>query len=180
MKLMYYHSSDHRVFMEDPANAGVGEVEKLLELVEQVGANVEIVDTAELEDEERLDIYARHAVGPAVRNRYPIRQIFGTRRRGGFVFFGRQVPALVVLKDGDRVPADVYPHGEGGRIITIREFLTAFLGDPGRHMKEDSAGAGAISLARIEQLVRLRGQIFGDRLLSGDSAEIIRQARETR
>jgi len=178
MKLRYYHSSEHAP-LEDRSNLGLEEVPKLLKRLERVGARAEFVDTADLAEKKLFDIYSRHAVVPSVWNRYAIRQVFGTRRRGG-AFFGREVPALVVLANGDKSPVDVYPHLEGEHIVTIRDFLASFLKEPARYLRQHEPGKGSLSLDKIEQLQLLRKEIFGDEVLSGDSAKIIRRVRESR
>ena len=40
------------------------------------------------------------------------RQVFGTGKRGGLPYFGREVPALLLYTDGEQIPAAVFPHSE--------------------------------------------------------------------
>ncbi len=72
-------------------------------------------------DSEVNDIYI-NACMPSVFKKYAIRKVFGTNRNSG-VFFGKQVPALLVYEDNQMVPIDVYPHEKGKREIEIVEFL---------------------------------------------------------
>lgn len=178
MKLRYYHSSEHDP-MEDRANLGLEDVPTLLDQAGQVGASAEDVDTAEMTEEDRYKYYSRHAVVPSFSNRYAIRQVFGTRRRGGS-FFGREIPALIVMANGDNSPMDVFPHQEGGNIVTIRDFLASFLKEPARYLRLRKIATGTLSLEKIEKLVQIREEVFGDQILSGDSAVVIRDARESR
>jgi hypothetical protein len=178
VKLRYYHSSQHDP-VEDRANRGLEDVPILLGRAGQVGANAEDVDTAKMTEEDRFDYYSRHAVVPSFVNRYAIRQVFGSRRRGG-TFFGREIPALIVMANGDKSPIDVYPHQEGGNIVTIRDFLVSFMKEPARYLRLRKIDAGSLSLEKIEKLVQIREEIFGDQVLSGDSAVVIRDARESR
>ena len=48
--------------------------------------------------------------------------MFGTGRYTG-IFFGSQVPALVVVADSGEV-LDIYPHRKSGREVTICEVRT--------------------------------------------------------
>ncbi len=63
------------------------------------------------------------AIAPSVRKKYPIRQVFGSRRQSGFLF-GRGVPALVVQSASGTIAEDVFPHKESERIVTINEALS--------------------------------------------------------
>jgi hypothetical protein len=128
MKLKLYYSTEHPP-LEDPANQGFGEAIELLTALEQQGVNSERVDTSQLSDEEIYAAYTKACV-PSVFKKFRIRRVFGTRRRSG-CFFGRGVPALLVYGgDGDH-PADVYPHEELGRTVTIKEFLEGLVEEAG-------------------------------------------------
>lgn len=128
MKLKLYYSTEHQP-LEDVANQGFGEAIELLTALEQQGVHSERVDTSQLSDEEIYEAYAKACV-PSVFKKFGIRRVFGTRRRSG-CFFGRDVPALLVYGgDGDH-PADVYPHEELGRTVTIKEFLEGLVKEVG-------------------------------------------------
>jgi hypothetical protein len=178
MKLRYYYSSDQDPF-DTPANLGLGKVEALFNRLIEEDVKIERLDMAGMDKDECFELYSKHAVIPSVWNRYAIRQVFGTRRRGG-VFFGREVPALVVFSNGDLSPVDVYPHQEGGDIVTILNFLSSFLKNPTRKHAEYGAPDNGLSLQKIKELEQLRARLFGDQVLEGDSTRIIRDARESR
>jgi hypothetical protein len=133
---------------ERPENEGIYEQqdpEKLLRRVKEAGVEYSVANVADLSREELEDLYTRLAVTPSVRKRYRVKRIFGTNKYPGSRF-GKGVPALVVLEGGR--PQDVYPHEEeGGRIVTIKEYLDS-LG------KERRRGA---ALAR--RMDELRGRI---------------------
>ncbi|HEU4759279.1 MAG TPA: hypothetical protein VFT91_04780 [Dehalococcoidia bacterium] len=106
-----------------PENEGLQDegVERLLRRVREAGVAYSVVDVSDMGRDQLEDVYARQAVAPSVRQRYGIRRVFGTNKYPG-AFFGKGVPALVVLEDGR--PQDVYPHeGEGGGIVTIKDYV---------------------------------------------------------
>lgn len=95
------------------------EVIKLLRLAMTSGITVRIVDTAGW-DRELLIEYYKQIVG----KRRGYGDIFGTRKKKGW-FFGREVPALVVLYE--RGQPELYPSRKGDSIITISDFLQKLL-----------------------------------------------------
>ncbi len=143
MEIKLYYDPDS--VQGRPVNDGLHEegVERLLVRVKEAGVAYSVVDVSDLPRQELEDIYTRQAVVPSVRKRYGIRRIFGTNKYPG-AFFGKGVPALVVLEDGR--PQDVYPHeGEGGRIVTIKDYVDK-LAAGGR------AGAGRELAKRMDAL----------------------------
>ena len=108
-----------------PENEGIEQVMDLLEEARRRRIQVEIVDARRLSQEDLTEAYG-HAIIPSVWKRVGIRRAFGTRRSSA-AFFGRGVPALLVYEGGKEYPSDVYPHREGTRIVTIREFLQTLL-----------------------------------------------------
>jgi hypothetical protein len=78
---------------------------------------------------------------PSVSKKFGIRRVFGTRHLGG-CFFGREVPALLVFKDDEEQPVNVYPHEEHGRIVTIKEFMQALLSAGERGILEGDRDPG--------------------------------------
>lgn len=88
--------------------------------IKEAGVEYRAVDVSVLESDELEEAYARLAVTPSVRKGYRIKHLFGTNKYPGSKF-GRDVPALVVLEDGK--PQDVYPHEEGGRLVTIKDYV---------------------------------------------------------
>lgn len=105
-----------------PCNAGIEEALKGIEDLRRHGVKVRIVDTAQISTDELQTAYMG-IITPSVMKKYPIRQIFGSRRQSGFMF-GRGVPALVVYGPSSTVQEDVFPHEESGRIVTINEILS--------------------------------------------------------
>lgn len=120
MKIELYYDPDDTE--PRPENEGLygQKPNRLLGQVKEAGVDYQVVDPSGLSREELEDAYIRLAVPPSVRKRYGIKRIFGTNKYPGS-FFGRQVPALVVLENGR--PQDVFPHEEGGKIVTIKDYL---------------------------------------------------------
>jgi hypothetical protein len=106
---------------DSPANAGLREVAPLVRALQEAGMDYAVVDVSGHTREQLQDEYLRLAMRPAVTRRYRVRQIFGTHKYPGS-WFGKGVPALVVLEDGN--PRDVYPHEEEGRIVTIADYVS--------------------------------------------------------
>ena len=105
-----------------PCNAGIDEARKRIEDLCRHGVKIRVVDTAQMSDQERWTAYMG-VIAPSVMKKYPIRQVFGSRRQSGFMF-GRGVPALVVQTPPGEMAEDVFPHEESGRIVTINESLS--------------------------------------------------------
>jgi len=104
--------------MDVPANHGF---DKVLVLLKKQGIDYKVIDTGKLSDTEIQEKYIE-ACTPSVYKKYRIRQVFGSRRHSGWLF-GSDVPALLVYEGTRQYPADVFPHEELGRIITIKEYL---------------------------------------------------------
>jgi len=122
--LKLYHDPQGGV-LGAPENEGIEQVMDLLQEARRRGIEVEIVDARSLSQEDLAEAY-NHAVLPSVWKRVGIRRVFGTRRSSA-TFFGTGVPALLAYERGRQYPSDVYPHREGNRIITIRDFLMRLL-----------------------------------------------------
>ena len=122
MKLVYVFSSKETP-MIIPENEGLEEVPELLEELKKRGIQVELVDTAKLDESEVEELYL-DAVGASVVKKYRIRQVFGTRRQSA-IFFGKKVPALLVY-EGDTA-IDVYPHQTIFGYVTTRDYLKRLL-----------------------------------------------------
>lgn len=89
--------------------------------IREAGAAYRVVDASKMTREQAEQRYIERAVPPSMAKRYQVRLVFGTHKYAGG-FFGKGVPALVVLEDGR--PADVYPHREqDGTIVTINDYL---------------------------------------------------------
>lgn len=176
VRLVYYASRADEP-LRDARNAGIEDVPRLLDRVRSLGVPVESVDTSAWTEDELADAYTL-ATTPAVVSHsktYSVRRAFGTRKRGGD-FFGRGVPALLVYETGGGLPADVYPHYEGDRPVTIRDFLRRLLEDPGWAL----GSRPGFTRAAVAGLRRLHHELFEGREVPGDSTDLIRQAREAR
>lgn len=176
VRLVYYASTEHDP-LRDECNAGIEEVPRLLDRVRSLGVPVESIDTSGWSGEQLAEAYALAASPAVIRHSkmYSVRRAFGTRKRGGD-FFARGVPALLVYRGESRVPADVYPHYEGDRPVTIRDFLLLLLEDPGRVL----GPRPGLTREAVAGLRRLRRELFRGREVPGDSTRLIREAREGR
>ncbi len=110
------------ILREIPCNEGIDKALERLDEFRAQGINVQIVDTCHMSEQEIQADYIR-AILPSVRKKYSVRQIFGSRSRSGWLF-GRAVPALVVREASGEAVADVFPHNESGRIVTIQDALS--------------------------------------------------------
>ncbi|MBI1741484.1 hypothetical protein HYR54_00260 [Candidatus Acetothermia bacterium] len=121
MKLRLYY--DAETIRKAPANEGfdLKAIYLLLKALEKQGVSSELIDTHSMTETELSQVYL-YSTAPTQIRKYAVRQVFGSRRRSGWLF-GRSVPALLVYEGENAYPTDVYPHNRGGRIITIREYL---------------------------------------------------------
>ena len=142
---------------ELPANRGfdLSKIKALLEQLEQLAVSWEAIETSKTSEEELSSLYFE-AIRPAIYNKYPVRQVFGSKRNSGFMF-GRGVPALVVYESGKDYPSDVYPHGAGDRIVTIKVFLEGLLKKLERASPRGESRKA--SKALVERMDRLREKI---------------------
>jgi hypothetical protein len=102
-------------------NDGIDNVIAQPDAFQYEGCPIEVVDTASMTEDDRIDTYLSKAIWPAAKRNYKVRRVFGTSEYPG-IFFGEQVPALVVESDAGEV-LDVYPHRMSGRYFTIRSAL---------------------------------------------------------
>jgi hypothetical protein len=117
---LYYDSTNE--ILETEENKGFKEALELLKKLKEEGKiEIEFIDTSKISDEKRMDVYSKVAALAAIQ-KYRIRQIFGSRRKSG-VFFGKEVPALLVYKEKGGLLQDICPREERGKIITIKNFL---------------------------------------------------------
>jgi hypothetical protein len=124
MRLMkLYYRAGNKLDARASKDFQIEEIRAILKQLATRGVQFEIVETSTLPDEALMEAYLE-AVKSAVLRKYRVRQVFGSQRHPGRLF-GKEVPALVVYEN--HVPSDVYPHEEGGRIVTIREFLEGML-----------------------------------------------------
>lgn len=117
--------------IDDPANEGfeLSSILDLLHRTETCGHSIAVVAVETLSAEERHSLYF-DAVAATQRAgaRYRIREVFGSRRRGGGPFFGSGIPALLAEEEGSTV--DVYPHQDARTTVTIRNYLEGMAGIP--------------------------------------------------
>lgn len=157
---------------ELPANRGfdLSKIKVLLEQVEQLGVSWEVIETSKTSEEELSSLYIE-AISPAVHHKYPVRQIFGSKRNSGFMF-GKGVPALVVYESSKDYPSDIYPHGAGDHVVTIKVFLEGLLKKLERaSLRGESRRA---SRALVERMDRLRKEIGP---IGVPVAELVREGR---
>ena len=154
-RLVYCFSSGVFPFREE-AHAGLEEVPGLLKRARQYGIEVEEVDFSKRGEEERKALYEQAAMA-AASARFEIRRIFGSRRRGYGLYFGREAPALLVYRGEDKFPAEVYPCCRRGRVMPIRDFLKG-LPEAERSFKsirrEDLARLAEIAWEALEGFIR--------------------------
>ena len=126
MKLVFYHdpATEPETGLE---NTGVDEALSLASLLQQRSGVLEVVDTGQMDAPSLFQRYA-DAVTASVTKRYRIRQVFGSRRRSGSRF-GKGVPALLVFRDNQDRPEDVYPHEASGQMVTIHDFFRQITSD---------------------------------------------------
>jgi hypothetical protein len=133
MKYLLYHAPA-AVLRELACNAGIDTAVARADDLRRRGVPVEIVDTSDMGPGELLGRYIE-AIGASVVKKYRVRQVFGSRRRAGWLF-GRGVPGLVVVGPSGTVE-DLYPHEGAGKLVTISDFFDSL-----RH----EAAAGAVTL----------------------------------
>ncbi len=97
---------------------------QLLWELETKGVDFELINTDGWTKEQFRHLYDE-AVGSAGRNRYAIKEAFGSRSDGRSGF-GKYVPALFIHDEAGRCVA-VYPHLKGGRMVQIPEYLVDLL-----------------------------------------------------
>lgn len=95
------------------------EVMKMLKEAEIRGFMVRIIDTAGWSRELLMERYKQ-----VVRRCREGEDIFGPRNKRGW-FFGREVPALIILAEGSK--PELYPAQIGNSLITISEILKKLL-----------------------------------------------------
>lgn len=114
---------DRSAILKDHAyNSGVFEALERANDLCRKGWKVRTVDTAHMNEDERFAVYLK-ATTPAMKNKNPIRQVFGSRKQSAFMF-GLGIPALLVQTSTGEV-VDVFPHKESERIVTINDFLSS-------------------------------------------------------
>lgn len=118
MQYFYYYSSAIEP-IDSPYNKGLSRVHSGL-FSSRASVVVNLIDINGASEDIINKIYSTAAAASAS-NKYKIRQVFGSVRYSGWLF-GRGVPALIVFDDNNFVK-DVYPHNQGGKIVTIQDLL---------------------------------------------------------
>jgi hypothetical protein len=119
MKYLLYHAPA-AVLRELACNAGIDIALARADELRRRGIPVELVDTSGMGPGELQGRYME-AIGASVVKKYRVRQVFGSRRRAGWLF-GRGVPGLVVVGPSGTVE-DLYPHEGAGKLVTISDFF---------------------------------------------------------
>ncbi len=148
MRMKLYYRAGNKLDARVSKDFQVEEIRAMLEQLTTRGVRFEIVETSTLPDEALMEAYLE-AVKSAVWRKYRVRQVFGSQRHPGRLF-GKEVPALVVYERENHAPSDVYPHEEGGRIVTIREFLESMV-----HNRTERATARQAAARMDERRARL-------------------------
>jgi hypothetical protein len=133
MKYRLYYAPA-AVLRELPCNAGIDAALARAEELRRRGVSLELIDTSAMEPGELQGRYIE-AIMPSVLKKYRVRQVFGSRRRAGWMF-GRGVPALAVVGPSGTVE-DVYPHDRAGKVVTISDFFDS--------LRVEAAPAGVVS-----------------------------------
>ncbi len=134
MKYIFYRAPG-AVLRDLACNAGIDTAVARADDLRRRGVPVEIVDTSDMGPGDLLGRYIE-AIGASVVKKYRVRQVFGSRRRAGWLF-GRGVPGLVVVGPSGAVE-DVYPHERAGALVTISDFFDS--------LSQEAAPAGAVTL----------------------------------
>lgn len=158
MKYVLYCSAS-AILWDRQCNAGVDRALPLAEDLRRDGVPLEIIDTTEMG---AADLQRKYidAIMPSVFKKYRVRQVFGSRRRAGWLF-GRGVPALVVLgPNSSAIPEDLYPREERGTLVTIWDFL-ASLRESKEKAKTRTDGSGSKGRSRSKTKRRRLSRAFG-------------------
>ena len=134
MKYLLYRAPA-AVLRELACNAGIDVALARAEELRRHGIPIELVDTSGMGSGELQGRYIE-AIGASVVKKYRVRQVFGSRRRAGWLF-GRGVPGVVVVGPSGTVE-DVYPHERAGELVTISDFFDS--------LRQEAAPARAVSL----------------------------------
>lgn len=148
----------------------LNEIRAVFQRLEEMGVSSEIIDTSTWSEKELSNLYIE-AVLPAVYKKYHVRQVFGSKRNSGFLF-GKGVPALLVYEPGKQYPSDIYPHRNGGRIVTIKAFIEELLKKMGKAPL--SAEKREANKALVGRMDRLREKIGP---IGVPVSELIREGR---
>lgn len=119
MKHLFFRAAIADIWADDPRNGQLTSLWPRLSDLCRSGALTDI-DTSGMSDDERFSEYLK-CLWPTAKHHYRVRTVFGTNRYPA-VFFGKQVPALLLLDD-EGLAQDVFPHQMRGAYITIAQGL---------------------------------------------------------
>jgi len=109
-----------------PWHADLQAIQANLTRLEAKSVRCELLDTKDMPEQE-LDRWRNEAMAAAIWRQQRIRQAFGSQKQGRLPYFGKQVPALLVYEEGEKMPVAVYPHsekrGQAHTDFTIEGFL---------------------------------------------------------
>jgi len=115
--LELYYDTTVEPFASPPFSTS--EVLRMLKHAKSAGIAVRIVDTAGWSRDMLMEQYRAVMGGRRIKS-----DIFGPKKKRGW-FFGREVPALVIYREGGK--PEVYPSVRGDQVITISNFLKKLL-----------------------------------------------------
>lgn len=110
MEYIFYYDPNVQP-LSSPVNEGFDDALQTAKKLQQKGASIQLVDTSQLSQQELQEGYF-HAVTASVVKKYKIRQVFGSKRRSGWLF-GGGVPALLVYRKGSQFPDSEIVHSLG-------------------------------------------------------------------
>ena len=129
-----------KLFYSSEIEAPWSDLEKIkacLVKLEEAGISIEQIDTADMKEEERHNIYIEEVIYPSVINRYRIAHMFGTQQKSG-LYFGKRQPCLLFFEVDAERATDVFPHTVKGQNITIEEFLSKKIEEMGRQNQQSA------------------------------------------
>jgi len=114
----------------EPRHVNLQAIFTALEQLETLGVECQILDTRDMSEED-LEYWRGEAMKAAIGHQQRIRPIFGTRKQGGLPYLGKEVPALLMYREGEEKPAAVYPHIKKWRRkrwdFSIEDFLNKLI-----------------------------------------------------
>jgi len=123
---VYVSKQDVSPYEGDPADRGLDQALDLLRERAKAGT-IKLEERRNVTDEELYELYLGTVVPVSMQRKIAIRRVFGSARRGGYADFGKGVPALLIYEDGSL--ADIYPHREGDREVSILDYVQQEIGD---------------------------------------------------
>jgi len=142
-RIVFYYDSSVQ-----PKDCDVKRILDILKRLQELGVNVNILDTDGYGDEERTRPYF-DAITAAVIQRAAIRQVFGSKRMPA-IFFGRQIPALLIYDETYTPPicVDVYPQRRS-IIDGTRRSIESYLDDALKTLELSAAYGHYLDEARL-------------------------------